>query len=241
VYKHHRVVLLSCAWNEEGKIETMLERLPWDMAEEVVVVDDGSTDRTADLCREAGATVISLGACLGVGYALRAGLRYCREQGHELVVTVAGNNKDDPSEIPRLLDPICDQGFDFVMGSRFLEGGGYGGDMPAYRKLATRLHPWLIGAFTGTKITESTNGFRAMRLSVLDDPRIDLDQGWLDHYELEVYLLMKLLKLPEYRTTEVPCTKIYPQKKLGRTKMRPVTDWWRILRPVFLLGTGLRT
>lgn len=241
MYKNHRVVLLSCAWNEEGKIETMLERLPWDMAEEVVVVDDGSTDRTADLCRQAGATVISLGACLGVGYALREGLRYCREQGHELVVTVAGNNKDDPSEIPRLLDPICDQGFDFVMGSRFLEGGGYGGDMPAYRKLATRLHPWLIGVFTGTRITESTNGFRAMRLGVLDDPRIDLDQGWLDHYELEVYLLMKLLKLSEYRTTEVPCTKIYPQKKLGRTKMRPVTDWWRILRPVFLLGTGLRT
>ncbi len=240
MYKNRRIVLLSCAWNEEGKIETMLERLPWDIAEEVVVVDDGSTDRTAELCEAAGATVIKLDRVYGVGYALREGLRYCQLQGHEIAVTVAGNNKDEPLEIPRLLDPICDQDYDFVMGSRFLAGGGYGGDMPAYRKLATRMHPWLIGLFTGTRITESTNGFRAMKLDVLNDRRIDLAQPWLDHYELEVYLLMKLLKLPEYKTTEVPATKIYPKKELGRTKMKPVSDWWRMLRPVFLLGTGLR-
>jgi dolichol-phosphate mannosyltransferase len=209
------------------------------VADEILMVDDGSTDRTADLGREAGATVISLGACLGVGYALREGLKYAREQGFDVVVTIAGNNKDDPSEAPRLLDPICDDGFDFVMGSRFLAGGGYGGDMPFYRKLATRLHPFLVGLFCGKRITESTNGFRALRLAVLEDERIRLDQRWLDAYELEVYLLMKLMLLG-YRTTEVPATKIYPKKALGRTKMRPIVDWWRILRPVFLLGLRLR-
>ena len=78
-----------------------------------------------------------------------------------------------------------------------------------------------------------------MKRSVLDDGRIDFYQDWLDHYELEVYLLMKLFKLG-YKTTEVPCTKIYPAKKLGRTKMRPIVDWWRILRPVFYLGLGIK-
>ncbi len=141
--------------------------------------------------------------------------------------------------MPRLLDPICDEDCDFVMGSRYLPGGVAGGDMPLYRRFATRLHPSLVGLFCRKRITESTNGFRAMKVSVLDDPRIDLDQRWLDHYELEVYLLMKVLKLG-YRTREVPVSKIYPPRSLGQTKMRPVLDWWKMLRPVFYLGLGLR-
>ena len=238
-YKGLKVCFLTCAYNEEPKIGDVLRRLPEGIADQVLLVDDGSTDRTAEIAEEWGADVERLGACLGVGYALRRGLEICRERGHDVVVTIAGNNKDDPSEIPLLLDPICDQGFDFVMGSRFLAGGGYGGEMPFYRKLATRLHPVLVGFFCRKRITESTNGFRAMRLSVLDDERIDLYQDWLDHYELEVYLLMKLLKLG-YRTTEVPATKIYPKKALGQTKMRPVIDWWKMIRPIVLLGLGLK-
>ncbi len=233
-----RVLLLSCAYDEEAKIGTMLERLPRDVGDGVLLIDDGSTDRTAEIAEAHGAEVIRLGACLGVGFALRRGLEVARERGYDVVVTIAGNNKDDPAEIPRLLEPIG-RGADFVIGSRYLAGGGYGGDMPAYRKLATRLHPFLVGLFCGRRITESTNGFRAMRLSVLDDSRIDLHQAWLDHYELEVYLLMKILLLG-YRAEEVPCTKIYPAKRLGRTKMRPVLDWWRMLRPIFLLGLRLR-
>lgn len=112
--------------------------------------------------------------------------------------------------------------------------------MPLYRKLATRLHPFLVGLVCGRRITESTNGYRAIALSVLDDRRIDLDQPWLDHYELEVYLLIKLLRLG-YRTCEVPVSKIYPPKELGRTKMRPVIDWWKMLRPIIFVGMGLRS
>ena len=239
MYKGLRVLLLSCGYNEEGKVGDVFRRLPRDVGDGILLIDDGSTDRTAEIAEEEGAEVIRLGACLGVGFALRRGLEEARKRGYDVVVTIAANNKDNPDEIPRLLDAVVDDGLDFVIGSRFLEGGGYGGDMPFYRKLATRLHPTLVGLFCGKKITESTNGFRAMRLSVLDDERIDLYQDWLDHYELEVYLLMKLMLLG-YETGEVPCTKIYPAKKLGRTKMRPLTDWWKMLRPIFLLGFRLR-
>jgi len=156
----------------------------------------------------------------------------------DIAVVVAGNNKDAPEEIIRLLDPICERGCDFVMGSRFLPGGAYGGSMPRYRKFATRLHPLLVSFFCGRKVTESSNGYRAMKLSVLDDPRIDLRQRWLDGYQLEVYLLMKMLKLG-YRTAEVPVSKIYPPKSEGYTKMRPVVDWWQMLAPVFVIGLGI--
>jgi len=239
VYKGRRILLLTCAFNEEPKIGDVLRRLPRDLGDGILLVDDGSTDRTAQIAREAGARVESLERCMGVGFALRRGLEIARAERYDVVVTIAGNNKDDPAEIARLLNPICDEGCDFVIGSRFLSGGGYGGDMPLYRKFATRLHPFLIGLFCGRRITESTNGFRAMKLSVLDDERIDLHQPWLDHYELEVYLLMKLYLLG-YKVREVPCTKIYPKKKLGRTKMRPILDWWKMLRPIFLIGLRVK-
>lgn len=180
-----------------------------------------------------------MGAVEGVGSAIRRGFRIARAEGFDIVVVIAGNGKDAPEEMTRLMDPICDQDYDFVMGSRYLPGGAYGGDMPAYRKFATRLHPFLVGLLCAKRITESTNGYRAMKVSLLDDDRIDLDQSWLDHYELEVYLLMKLFRLG-YRTCEAPVSKIYPARAIGHTKMRPWCDWWKMLQPVFLIGLGLR-
>ncbi len=240
MYKGLRVILVTAAYNEESKIGEVLRRIPPGIADEVLLMDDGSTDRTAEVARAAGARVIRLEEVKGVGFVARIALEEARRGGYDVVVAIAGNNKDAPEEVPRLLDPIAEQGQDFVIGSRFLPGGSFGGDMPLYRKLATRVHPWLVGFFCGKRITESTNGFRAMRLSILDDKRIDLSQPWLDGYELEVYLLMKILRLG-YRAAEVPCTKIYPPRRQGYTKMRPIVDWWNMLRPVLLVGLGLRT
>lgn len=240
MYKQKRIIVIAPAYNEEGKIGRVVDRCKIDGVDTILVVDDASTDRTAAVSAERGAEVISLPRRSGVGAALRRGFEYGRETRHDIAIIVAGNNKDEPAEIPRLLDPICDGGCDLVMGSRHLAGGAYGGDMPAYRKVATRLHPWLLGFFAGKRITESTNGFRAFRLSLMDDPRIRLDQRWLDTYGLEVYLLWKVLKLG-YKHSEVPCTKIYPPRKLGNTKMKPIIGWWSILKPIFLLGFGLRT
>ncbi len=231
---------MAPAYNESAKIAHVVDRMPRDVVDTVLVIDDGSTDDTAAVARAHGAEVFSMGRVAGVGAALRAGIEYGRQTGHEVAVFVAGNNKDNPHEIPALLDPIRDEGCDLVMGSRYLTGGGYGGDMPRYRRWATRLHPWLMSRFVGKPLTESTNGFRAFRLAMLDDPRINLSQRWLDGYGLEVYLLFKAITLG-YAHTEVPCTKIYPPRKLGYTKMKPVVGWWDILKPVCMLGMGLRT
>jgi dolichol-phosphate mannosyltransferase len=233
------VIAIVPAFNEEAKIELVVQRTDRALVDKLLVVDDGSTDATADVARSEGAEVLSLGQVMGVGAAIRAGLQVAQREGFDVAVIMAGNNKDDPSEIPRLLDPICDDQADFVIGSRYLAGGRTGGDMPAYRKLGTRFHPWLMSRFVGRRITESTNGFRAFSLSLLRDPRINLQQRWLDAYGLEVYLLFKVLKLG-YRHMEVPCTKLYPPRKVGNTKMKPIIGWWNILRPVYLLGWGIK-
>lgn len=239
MYKGRKIVALIPAYNEEAKIGRVVERTDFTLVDEMLVVDDGSTDATAAVARSKGAEVISTGRRTGVGAALRRGMEYARGCGYDIAVIMAGNNKDDPSHIPRLLNPICDEGCDLVIGARYLGGGKCGGDMPLYRKLATRVHPWLMSRFVGKHLTESTNGFRAFTLTLLDDERINLRQRWLDAYGLEVYLLWKVLKLG-YKHKEVPCTKIYPPKRVGSTKMRPVVGWWSILRPILLLGLGLR-
>ena len=171
MYKNRKILAMAPAYNEVGKIEHVVARTPRDIVDCLLVLDDGSTDDTARVAREGGAEVLSLGRVVGVGAALPTGLAYAAEKGYDIAVIMAGNNKDNPAEIPQLLDPICEEDCDLVIGSRFLKGGGYGGDMPRYRKLATRLHPWLMSFITRKHLTETTNGFRAIRLSCLRDPR----------------------------------------------------------------------
>jgi hypothetical protein len=138
-----------------------------------------------------------------------------------------------------LLEPIADGSAAFVQGSRFLKRAANFGPMPAYRKVATRVHPLLFSLAARKWVSESTNGFRAVHRRVLEDPRLNLDQRWLDEYELEPYLYLRTIQLG-YATAEVPVTKIYPPKRLGQTKMKPLTGWWSILRPLVYVGLGIK-
>lgn len=238
MYKGLKVVLIAPVLDEEKKIGEVVRRAPRDIVDEVLVVDDGSKDSSPEVARSLGATVLPMGSVVGVGAALRAGFKWAKERGFDVIVVIAGNNKDAPEEIPRLLDPIV-AGADFVQGSRYLQGGKTGG-MPVYRHFATRLHPVLFSLSVGKWVSESTNGFRAFRTKLLDDPRIALDQDWLGAYELEPYLYWKTIRLG-YKTAEVPVTKIYPPKSIGYTKMKPITGWWSMMRPIVLLGLRLRS
>ena len=234
-----KTLAAAIAFNEEKKIGRVIERFAPGLVDEVVVVNDGSTDRTPEVAAAAGATLLNHPARRGAGAAIRTAIRYGRDTGFGILVVLAGNDKDRPAEIPRLTRPIVEEGYDFVQGSRYLEGGVYG-NMPFYRRLATGyIHPMLFSLAVGRRVTESTNGFRAIRLAMFDDPRIDIDQEWLDRYELEPYIYYKAIRLG-YRVKEVPVTKVYPDKSLGYTKMKPITGWWSILRPVVLLRLGLK-
>jgi dolichol-phosphate mannosyltransferase len=234
-----RILCIAPCYNELHKIDKVVSRIiAAAVVDEILVVDDGSTDGSPDAAKARGATILPLGKTLGVGTAIRKGIEYGIDNHFDIIVIIAGNNKDEPKEIVKLLRSITQEGYDFVQGSRF-KSGGYYGKMPLYRIIATKIHPWLFSIVAGKRITDSTNGFRAFRTSLFQDKLINLWQEWLDEYELEPYLYYKAIKLG-YKTTEVPVTKIYPPKKLGYTKMRPITGWWSILRPLILLGLGIR-
>lgn len=233
-----KILAVPVAFNEEKKIGLVLDRFTTGLVDEILVVDDASTDSTPQVIREKGAKIISHKTQQGVGAAIRTAIDYARSNGFDIIVILAGNDKDRPTEIPKLLEPILKEDYYFVQGSRYLPGGA-SGNMPFYRQIATKIHPLLFSLATGKWVTDSTNGFRAIKLSIFDDKRINLYQNWLDKYELEPYIMYKAIKLG-YRFKEVPVTKIYPPKELGYTKMKPITGWWSILRPIFLLATGIK-
>ncbi len=228
----------SIAHNEAAKIGRVLDRFPPGLVDRVVVVDDASTDDTPKVAAGKGAVVLTHRVRSGAGAAIRTALAYGLAEQFDVAVILAGNDKDRPPEIERLLAEV-DKGCDLVQGSRYLPGGDFG-NMPFYRQLATRIvHPWLFSLVVMRRFTDTTNGFRAIRLAALKDARIDLNQAWLDHYELEPYLFFKMVRLG-YTVREVPVTKIYPPHELGYTKMKPITGWWSILRPLILLGLRIK-
>jgi dolichol-phosphate mannosyltransferase len=239
-----KILVSPVAFNERVKLHSVVERFlkcPVYGKVDYLVVDDGSTDGTAGMLQgydARGVRFVSHSRQRGVGAAIRTAIEYAQANRYDVIVIMAGNDKDNPDELPVLLDAI-NAGYDFVQGSRYKGRSGVGGDMPLYRKFATRMHPWLMSFFLKVPVTDSTNGFRAFRLSLLNDARINISQPWLDAYELEPYLMFKAIAL-KYKFTEVFVTKIYPPKKLGYTKMKPLLGWWSILKPVFCLGLGIR-
>ncbi|MCX6550708.1 MAG: glycosyltransferase family 2 protein [Acidobacteria bacterium] len=234
-----RVMAASIAHNEATKIGRVLDRFTPGLVDRVVVVDDASTDDTPQVAASRGATVLRHARRSGAGAAIRTALEHGISEGFDVVVILAGNDKDRPPEIERLLAAIDDEGCDFVQGSRYLPGGDFG-NMPFYRQFATRIvHPWLFSLLVRRRFTDTTNGFRAIRLSALCESGIDLDQDWLDQYELEPYLFYQMVRRG-YAVKEVPVTKIYPPHELGYTKMKPISGWWSILRPLFLLGLHIK-
>jgi dolichol-phosphate mannosyltransferase len=232
-----RVGVVVPAFDEQGKIGDVVGKVSRAHAAWVIVVDDCSRDRTSDEAREAGAErVVRHPVNRGVGAAIRTGLVTAREMGLEFAVILSGDDQHEPLELPRVLAPLAAGEADLVQGSRWLPGGATPG-IPPDRRWLTQLYPRLFRLASGYPSTDGTNGFRGFRLAILDDPRIRLDQPWLDRYELEPYLLYQTVRCG-YRVREVPVTVRYHDR--GTTKMRVFRDGWRLLRPLVLLRLGLR-
>lgn len=225
-------------YNEQDRIGDVLAKFKPGIVDAVIVVDDGSTDETREMARRHGAGLLVHPQRSGVGSAIRDGLERLRSEHFDAAVVMAGNGKDDPGEIPRLKALLASGETDYVQGSRFLEGGGFR-NLPWTRYVMIKSYTFLWSLLLGRWLTDVTNGFRAYRLDLLEDARIRLGQSWLDAYDLEYYLQYKVLSLG-YRFREVPVSKNYPSRS-NYTKIRPLLDWWSIVRPLFFLRLGIRS
>jgi dolichol-phosphate mannosyltransferase len=244
-FNGQRALAVIPVYGETGKIGAVISRFTKGSVEEIcTVVDCPSKAILAEIEEASGkisvpVRVIENPKRNGVGYAIREGITYALKQNYDVVVVLAGNNKDDPREISRFLRAIDWEGFDYVQGSRFLPGGRRE-KTPVLRALFIRLYPYFWTLFTGIRCTDVTNGFRAYRIGVLKDKRINLWQDWLNGYALEYYLHYKVLKLG-YRSKEVPVSKTYPYlHKGGYSKISPFRDFWSIVGPLLYLVIGVK-
>jgi glycosyltransferase involved in cell wall biosynthesis len=155
-----RLVVIIPAFNEEASlgrvIRNVCDAVPW---ADVLVVNDGSTDRTTQVALAAGARVISLPFNLGIGAAVQTGFLYAEENGYDYAVQVDGDGQHDPQEIPIILGPVSTGAADVVAGSRYIENRGY--ITPKLRRLGIVILAAVISLITGRRVTDPTSGFRA--------------------------------------------------------------------------------
>jgi glycosyltransferase involved in cell wall biosynthesis len=187
------------AFNEEGSIATVIDEIrAFDPSFTIVVVDDGSADRTAETARARGAHVVRLPFNLGIGGAVQTGFRFAYENGYRLAVRVDGDGQHDPSELPKIVEPVLSGQADICVGSRFSGERSYRSSRS--RRIGIHLLAWIVSRLIGQRVTDTTSGFQALNrrgiaLFAADYPH--------DYPEVEATVMVAKHRL---RLLEVPVT-----------------------------------
>lgn len=226
--------------NENGRITAQLQTMePLSRTADILILDGGSTDGSLepDFLRIQGVRALLTKRGPGrLSAQLRMGYAWALRQGYTGLVTIDGNNKDDPAAIPAFCDAL-DRGFDLVQGSRFI-AGGRAINTPLGRLLAIRLvHAPLVSLGGGFGYTDTTNGFRGYSRRFLLDPRVQPFRDVFAGYELLVYLSMRAPRLG-FRTVEIPVTRAYPPHTPAPTKISPWRGNLALLRVLAQTLTG---
>jgi glycosyltransferase involved in cell wall biosynthesis len=207
-----KVLCIVPAYNEEeavvGVVRDIYDHVPH---ADVLVVDDGSVDRTAARAREAGAIVCSLSYNLGIGAAVQTGLKYAYTHGYDVAIQVDGDGQHPAEQIHKLLAVLRDHPeVDMAVGSRFLEDTGY--ESPISRKIGIRIFSLILSLVCRQKLTDTTSGFRATRGEAI---------GFLARYYPRDYPEVEALVLlhqARYVIREVPT--VMRQRQGGESSIR---------------------
>jgi glycosyltransferase involved in cell wall biosynthesis len=194
-----RRVAIVPARNEEASVGRVVREIrAADPELEVLVVDDGSVDSTAETAAAAGARVVRLPFNLGIGGAVQTGFRYALERGCELAVRLDGDGQHDPGQLHAIVAPVLAGEADIVVGSRFAAGSGY--RPPLGRRIGIVVFARVVSLLVGRRVTDTTSGFQALNrrgiaLFAADYPH--------DYPEVEAIVMVFKHRL---RLLEVPVT-----------------------------------
>jgi glycosyltransferase involved in cell wall biosynthesis len=169
-----RILVIMPAWNESESVgNTVTEVLGAVADADVLVVDDGSSDDTANIAEAAGATVLRLPFNLGVGGAMRAGFKFAKRHGYTRAIQVDADGQHDPKDLINVVDGL--QYADISIGARFADKGSY--EVRGPRKWAMVFLGWAISRIAKVRLTDVTSGFRAANARAIDQ--------YCEHYPAE--------------------------------------------------------
>jgi glycosyltransferase involved in cell wall biosynthesis len=226
-----RRVAIVPALNEAGALPAVIDELrAFDPGLDVVVVDDGSVDRTAAVARSMGACVLRLPFNLGIGGAVQTGFRFAFENDYDLAVRVDGDGQHDPAQLGRLIAPVLADEADIVVGSRFAaDADGYRSSRT--RRIGIRLLARVVSGIVGQRVTDTTSGFQALNkhgiaLFARDYPH--------DYPEVEATVMVFRHRL---RLIEVPVT--MRERGSGRSSITSLRSVYYMVKVLLAIFVGL--
>lgn len=232
--KKNRWCVVIPVINEGERIGNLLSQMQAlniaDQAD-IIIVDGGSTDGSLahDFLNQKKVSALLLKTGAGkLSAQLRCAYAFALAQGYDGVVTIDGNDKDDPVSIPQFIAAL-NSGVDFVQASRYIEQG-VAENTPKIRDLAIRLiHAPMLSLFSGFRWTDTTQGFRAYSRRLLCDEKMAIFRDVFMTYELLAYLSYRAPRL-QYRCVEIGTTRRYPKDGKIPTKISSFRGNWDVFR-----------
>jgi glycosyltransferase involved in cell wall biosynthesis len=225
-----RRVAIVPALNEERSVPRVIAELrAFDPGLEVVVVSDGSTDRTVEVAEELGAHALRLPFNLGIGGAVQTGFRYAFENGFDIAVRVDGDGQHDASQLDRVLAPVLAGEADIAIGSRFAGAGGYRSSRS--RRVGIRILAWTVSLLVGQRVTDTTSGFQAVNRSGIELFARDYPH---DYPEVEATVMVFRHEL---RLVEVPVT--MREREHGRSSITALHSIYYMVKVLLALAIGI--
>ncbi|MFD3259250.1 glycosyltransferase family 2 protein [Paenibacillus lentus] len=217
-----KTLIIIPAYNEEGSISSVIADIRRHVPEaDIIVINDGSTDRTEEVAKASGARVLTMPYNVGIGGGMQTGYMYARMHGYDVAVQMDADGQHPAKELPKLIDQVAR--YDLVVGSRYVESTSYRSSY--MRRIGMIFFSNLVTLITKQRFTDTTSGFRAAGRKVID---LYASYYPIDYPEVEslVYLKRHGCKITEVSTE-------MKRRQAGRSSITPVKSVYYMIKVTF--------
>ena len=214
-----RIFVVIPAFNEESVIQAVINEVRGAGYENIVIVDDGSTDNTFQKARKAGIIALRHKINRGKGAATKTGIEAAKLLGADIIVTMDGDGQHDPEDIQKLISPIVDNECDVVLGTRLLDPKG----MPWHKILANKIGNFFTWYLFGLWVTDSQSGFRAYSRHAAQVINTKADRYEYDSQVIREIYIYKL------KFKEIPIAVRYTEYSMGKIQKQGIANGFKTL------------